>query len=236
MTDETINLDSVLSDEPVQEAETPREQADEPTGENEPTEQPQGEQEGENSGEPPEQSESVPLSAFKALEAKYKSERDRARQYEEQLAPKQEAPDPVDDPEGYERFVEQSVLARRNKKLADRMRDDHPDYDEKMAQFLVATQINPDLARQLEESDNPAKFGYDYMVSQEKSKEEAILAKHRDSLRQQILEELKAHIPQEEKPKAPQVPNLTRAPAAQSNSTQQVPASTLDDVLGDAPY
>ena len=113
----------------------------------------------------------------KAFLAKANDEKAKRQELERKLAdqdkPEETAlPDPIDDPEGYAKALEQrnanSQFAMRVTLSQELMREKHADYDEKEAAFAELMKENPALVQGLHNSSNPAKYAYDLAVKHER--------------------------------------------------------------------
>jgi len=90
-----------------------------------------------------------------------------------------------------------SRLQQMNTNLSvNMMKTIHQDYDEKESEFIEAAQSNPALIMQMNNSDNPAKFAYDYATNQRN------LAEMQDpNYREKLKAEVRAEIEAESKGK-----------------------------------
>jgi hypothetical protein len=169
--------------------------------------------------------------------------------------PIQPPPDPWTDPEGalaHERFVNQkNLMDMRISFGQDMMRSANPDYDEVEAVFIAEAQRDPVLAMQMMQAPNPAKYAY------EKGRQFKLMneigsdpAAYEQSLRDKIMEELKAtqaaeaaaqaqETPPPQPPATPPAPppptSLAGVPSSaprQANNVQWEGPTPLDKVLG----
>lgn len=179
------DLESLLNDEEEtvvpEESEAEEVQAEEAeTAETEST--------GDNEGSPPEPEEAKEESTDdgesfsdreKAFLAKANDEKAKRQALEKELESQkaqpqepEKVPDPVEDPEGYAKYLDNKNAANqwamRVSISQEMMREKHADYDEKEAAFLELAKENPALTGQLQSSSNPAKFVYDMAVKHER--------------------------------------------------------------------
>jgi hypothetical protein len=155
-------------------------------------------------------------------------------------------PDPWTDPEGamaYERQQRAMELYETRVILSEELMSQKPDYNDAKRVFIEAANADPALAQKLVRHPMPAKFVY------EEGKRLAALreigpdpAAYRDTLRQQLMEELRAEMGQQPSP----VPQAPKAPAPKSlaGQTSAVPRdphgryaprngpASLEDLLG----
>lgn len=180
-------------------------------------------------------------------EAALLDERRKRQELERKLREKEsQAPDPVDDPEGYEAHLKTQVWANKVENSRELMMDLHTDYEEKEAIFMRMVRdeegnvIDPRLVAQMNAARNPAKFAY------EKATEFQEAEKYRDPAKREALiteevakrtAELEARLAALEgkKPQGvspTQLPNLTKATAAGSNSpTPASSGETVDELF-----
>lgn len=188
-------------------------------------------------------------SNVEGLKAALVAERRRRQAAEAKVAETVEAPDPVEDPEGFK--AHQSQQAWNDKATASRdvMLDVYPDYEEKEKVFLSLVTdsegaiTDPTLVAKMQASRNPAKFVYEHVREHEeiqkfrdperrKALEAEIEAKVRKDVEAKVRAELKA---KPEGVTAAQVPDLTRATATGKNTDDQPTEEGLDEVMAGAP-
>lgn len=233
MTNELQSLDSILEAElETEEATEVVEQTPEPKVEEVVEEESKGETEeaqADDETEPPSEKEQklVPIETVLDERRKRKDLEEELKQYK-QSEPDENAPDPVEDPEGYKNYVRAEVQAEeratRITDSRDKMLLEADDYESKEKAFLVLASQDKSLVEEMNNHPNPAKFAY------EKASEYiASLAPKAEVV------ETPAEPSKEEKRKtsAVKVQNLTNASGAGSNNASIVTPLTLDDALPD---
>jgi hypothetical protein len=176
------------------------------------------------------------------------AERDKRQKAERRVAELEAAVepesriDPIEDPEGYRDSIEAKANAselRTKITLSQSMMTElDPDYTRLEGVFkgLIADEeghiTDENLVRQFQQSDNPAKFARDH------AKEHESIAAMKDPAYKVNLEaEIRAKVLAEIAEKAKQgisvtdVPNLTGAPAAGTNSQKVVPEATIEGMF-----
>lgn len=181
------------------------------------------------------------------LKAAIVAERRRRQEAERELKElrAKEAPDPHEDPEGFEAHVKQTAWQERVENARELMMDVHPDYEEMEAVFMQMVRddkgnvVDTGLVAKMQSSKNPAKFAY------EKAKEYREIEKYRDPAKRAALisEEVEKALEaklreiQAKKPEgvtATELPSLTGATAAGSNTLSRVKgAETVDELFDD---
>lgn len=179
-------LESLLNDE--EETVVSEESEPEEIQAEEETETAETESTGDNEGLPPEPEETKEETTDtgdsfsereKAFLAKANDEKAKRQALEKELesqkAQPQEPdkiPDPVEDPEGYAKYLDNKNAANqwamRVSISQEMMREKYADYDEKEATFIELIKENPALEGQLQASSNPAKFAYDMAIKHER--------------------------------------------------------------------
>lgn len=109
--------------------------------------------------------------------------RQEAEERLKQLEPDEEAPDPTDDPEGYEKHLRAKWERERWQQVAnqsrERMLEKQSDYEEKEKHFLYLASQDPELVKQMNEDPDPAAFAYnkakESLEAQEKAVEERVV-------------------------------------------------------------
>lgn len=162
------SLDSVLEGEPVEEVK-PAVVLEEPPA---PT-VPEGESLGgehlkPGEGEPPAPQETdddktVPLKSLTEERSKRQELERRLQQFEQQRNQQQEpakAPDPIDDPEGYQQYQDQRTLNDRIELSLEIGREMHQDFDDVAKAFYEEAEKNPLLAQQAIQNKAPGLFMY----------------------------------------------------------------------------
>lgn len=126
-----------------------------------------------------EEESSVPRKAL--LDERRK--RQEAEERLKQLEPDEEAPDPTDDLEGYEKHLRAKWERERWQQVAnqsrERMLEKQSDYEEKEKHFLYLASQDPELVKQMNEDPDPAAFAYnkakESLEAQEKAVEERVV-------------------------------------------------------------
>ncbi len=238
------NLDSIFTDEPDKaetseqvepsgnESDDQKATTEEATGDNTKEEN----SEDDNSETPAEEERKhVPMSAFMGVKDELKRYKERVKEIEEENGVQDEnAPDPIEDPKGYERYIKQKVsgeiLQERISTSREKALAGIDDYPEKEELFLFMANKDKSLIDKMNAHPDPAQFAYD-TAKQHRDSE-------REKLRAEIMAELNAKEPEpDKKSNALKVPDLTTATAAGSNATQpKVNRENLDDVFADSQF
>ncbi len=193
--------------------------------------------------------ESVPVKALTEERRKRQAAEKRAKDLEAKIkanAPEGEnVPDPIDDPEGYAKYVEgkNNLNALRVKVNLSRdiMLDAKDDYVEKEQVFVELAKASPYLVQQMNASPNPAKFAYqtatDYLEVQ-KMRDPKYQEELEERVREKVLKELGVQ-PEGKKKSGKKsgldVPDLSKATAAGKNSDNAEKGTGLDDIMEDSP-
>lgn len=167
-----------------------------------------------------------------------RSKRQQLQEENERLkaqAPKPEVPlpDPIDDPDGYERALRAKIEAENIEKeqLAfkvkaedsiSKMMEEHPDYRKYEDIFMFLAAQDESLKQEMFKSDDPARFAYEEGLAYEETQ--------RAELRAEIEAELKTNDITDnpaDKPSA-RTPSLAKATAADTNAA---PRDELKDEL-----
>lgn len=210
------------------------EETDEETGESEETEEAESETPSEEEG-------SVPRRALIDERRKRQDLEKQVQELRQKHEPDEEAPDPTDDPEGYEKYLRAKWEKEQWEKTANRSREKametHPDYEEKERHFLFLASQDPELVRQMNEDPDPASFAYtkakESLDAQEKAVEERVVERLRKEGK--IVEEKPGKKKSAEA--ASQVSDLTNASGAGKNTEETVTESeNPEDVFGDLKY
>jgi len=257
---ESLTLDDLFTEKgETQKAEPPTEETEaEPekaAAEGE-AEGDEAEGETDDAGPPPEGQDTIDgLKAGIAAERKKRQALEQQRaELEKRLAEldKREAPDPVDDPEGFEAHQKQIVYEARANASREFAKDAYSDYEEKEAEFMgMVTDeqgniTNPALVAQMRDHPNPAKFVYDYIREQEQiaqfrdpEKRAAYEAKIREEQAAKLREELIPEITKQVRESliksgrisAADLPDFTTATAQGSNATPRAKGvENVDDL------
>lgn len=183
-----------------------------------------------------------PSTEESGLKAALAAERRRRQEAEEKLRVKEtvKVPDPIEDPEGYAKHLE--VQNGRNEfktKIAlsrDLMLDAKEDFIEKEKVFisLVADEegniTDESLFRKFQNAPNPARFAYNH-AKEHLDIQELKSPDYREKLRAEIRAEVEAELKGKKPVSATEVPNLTKATAAGSNSEKVEELTELKDVF-----
>ena len=192
-------------------------EAEETKGE---TEEAEPKEEATEEAEPPavEDKKLVPIVALHDERRKAQAFKEELEQYKARYDLDEEAPDPVDDPEGYKAHVrEVTIKELREEKISssvNKMVEEHADYKAMETTFMVLAAQDPSLTKEMNAHPDPARFAY------EKAKEWEDAGRER--LRSEIAGTTKV-LPQEltksqkRNKSALSEPNLTKATAAGSN-------------------
>jgi hypothetical protein len=146
---------------------------------------------------------SVPLAALlderdkrQAHEAKVKEL--QAKLEEQTKTAPAPLPDVLDDQEGFVNGVKAQLatmgLQLRTEMSQELMRMSHEDYDTREAEFTVMATENPQLARDLAASPNPAKYAYDTAVKAEKLSKMDNVEEYEATLRAEIEAKVRAEL------------------------------------------
>lgn len=255
--DSTRTEEGATEAESIEAESTTGETETEDKGETEsPSEEPQEATEGESEAQPEEaeseppsdnEGESVPRQALLDERRKRQEAQEEAERLKREYGIQQdeEAPDPRDDPEGYEKYVRQKVerenWEKRVTQSRERMLEKHADFEEKEKHFVQLAQQNPDLVKQMNEHPDPAGFAYEKAQEDMSSKEKAI----EDRVIERLRKEGKLKEDSNEEPKskgkaaesASRVADLTSAAGAGNNTSDQVQEShDPQDVFSDLSY
>jgi hypothetical protein len=200
-----------------------------------PSEEP-AEQSDEVETAPQPESRNVPLKALEDERRKRQELEKRLQELEQRAQPRQQSqpqqqpqpqfPDPLDDPQGYARYMQQELQRSQFETRAmvsqEMMRAQHKDYDEVEAIFVEAARSNPMLLQEMISHPVPGKYAYEQgrkiKLMQEISDPDA----YRARLREEILAELNGT--QAQQPVAPAPKSLagaTSAPVKQSSRKSQ---------------
>lgn len=235
-------MDDVFDDEPeaeqveeVEETESKGEvEAEEEIEEVEEKAEDQEEETEEETSEPPsEEQKQVPLAAFLEVRKQLKQTKEQLEQLQGQQQPQLgEKPDPIDDPEGYEKWVENKVALEYQQKQqqqwaekAEAAREkammEHADYLEmEKAFYVLANTYDNNLVNEMMNAEDPANFAYG------KAKE------YIQTLTPQNV--LSEKMPKEP-PKTPKMPNLAKATADAPNS-EAPEKDDWDSTIGEDAY
>lgn len=189
------------------------------------------EDEQEEPAPPADENRTVPIAALTDERRKRQAIEEELKQLRAQYAPPEpQAPDPVEDPEAYKAYVRQQAEAEmvvgRIEQSRQRMLETAPDYEEMEKTFLYLNSLDPELAKQMNASHDPAKFAYETALQ------------YRENERAKLRAEIEADLNRKPDVKSKaKVPDLTKAAAKGGNTTKMEELSEdLDTYLGDRPY
>ena len=160
------------------------------------------------------------------LEAKIKG-------FEEKTIEKEpvKAPDPIDDPEGFNQYQDRKVFNLALKFDQRQMQKDHKDYDEVVSHFKKMAGENPALVETFQKQEFPATYAYNTAKSDLNSKKYSdpnFLENLEKELEAKILAKLKAESPVDSKPDASKLPKLNSATSVASNIETKVEVNEED--------
>lgn len=178
----------------------------------------------------------------------YLDEKRKRQEAEEKLAKfeqqeKEVVPDPVEDPQGYAKYLEgkqdRSSLALKINLSRDMMLSldaYKADYEELEGHFIEMAAKNPALAVQMNASPNPAKFAYD-TAKEDREIQKLKDPKYLEKLEAEITERVLKQLSDPDKRKAiVKLPDLTTATAKGSNTTPVPKLPELSEMFGDSPF
>lgn len=192
--------------------------------------------------------ESVPVKALTEERRKRQEAEARTKELEAQLSKQspepEKVPDPIDDPQGYAKFMEdkanQDALRTKVSLSRDIMLDLKEDYEEKEKVFMDLVKTNPYLVQQMNASSNPAKFAYNTAAEHletQKVRDPKYLEEMKAKWKEEFLAELKQQEGKPDKKSALDVPDLTKATAAGKNSDiKEREVTHVNDVMQDSPF
>lgn len=197
-------------------------------------------------GEPPspDEDKSVPQAALLAeRRRRQKAEEEAAKLRDEQE--KAKAPDPEEDPEGYAKWAEEryanvswNTKVHFSRKAAMKVHDDYETLEQRFLGLVMedGKVTNQALIDQMKANDDPADFVYSYMKEYEEIQTWSDPKKREEYIQEQVKKALESQAPPKpDSVKATELPNLTQATAAASNTEPVEKVSTLSDVTKDAP-
>ena len=146
--------------------------------------------------------------------------------------PKEEEPDPLDDPEAYKKWVKETTRrelraeqdSERKRMLEDsrsQMLELKDDYEDKEKIFEILTFRDKSLVEKMLQSPNPAKFAYDHATAYVDS----VMPKVSKEEKEEVVEEL-----------VKDLPNLAKMTAQTSNKVEVSKEEDIDDVFADMKY
>jgi hypothetical protein len=152
------------------------------------------------------------------------------RELQSKNAPKDEnAPDPIDDPSGYEKYLrskwEKESYEKRINESQERMKEAHSDYSDMEQHFVFLATRDPDLVKQMNASLDPAKFAYETA--------KADRTKFESEVEKRVMEKLKKEGKLKDLKAPPSdVASLIDSPGAGKNSEKPVKEITsIGDVF-----
>jgi hypothetical protein len=186
--------------------------------------------------EPPAEKEPklVPIAALLDTRRKLDETRKEVESLRGQIPKSDEKPDPIEDPEGFEKWVRADALAEvQLKQQADEkerldtsrsaMLESHDDYMDKEGVFMFMARNNQPLIDEMLNNPNPAAFAY------EKGKE--YLTQQKAALRAEIL----AEAGESTETIVPKVPSLASA-SAPTNTIHVEKDEDIDEMFEDQKY
>jgi len=166
MTDEVENVDGIFEDAKVPEyQETEQKGVKESTPPVDKENKTINTKDAEKESEVETQEQTVPLKAL--LEARRKTHEleDRLAKIEQLNAPPAEAPNPVTNPNEYEKFIEKKLTVKELESRINNSRSEmlgqHADYEDMEDTFLFITRKNPGLITEMNKHPEPARFAYE---------------------------------------------------------------------------
>lgn len=179
------------------------------------------------------------------LKAAIVAERRKRQEAERKVRELQEkdAPDPEEDPEGFAAHVKTAAWQEKVDNSRELMMDVHDDYEEMEAVFMQMVRdesgevIDPARVAKMNSARNPAKFAYDEAKAYLEAEQYRDPEKRAALISQEVEKALEAKLKEIQKPKevdVTQLPNLTGATSAGSNTLKQArPVETLGEVFGE---
>lgn len=198
-------------------------------------------QTGETTSPQDEDKEDWQYKAYKDEKSKRQERDAKIAELEEKLSQlsqkESQIPDVLDDQEGFvnslRNEVQQQVSAIRTDLSREFMMSIHDDYEEKEKIFIELANQTPELAAQLRNSSNPAKFAYDQAKKHEEFKEMQDVDSYKAKIRAEVEAQIKAEYEEKAKSNAEKTSNITpslaNARAAKESETVEIPS--LDDLL-----
>jgi len=195
----------------------------------------------EEEAEPPavEEVKSIPIAALKDERQKRQSAEAELSKYRQKYEKDIDAPDPVDDPDGFKEHVRKTVIGEERTKRFDASRETaletYDDYEKMETTFKFLASQDETLVTNINANTDPSKYAYDTA--------KAYLQAQKDELRAEILGEAGVQPVKKEPTKAElrnksavAVPNLTNATAAGANSVPVVKMDDVDEMFGDSVF
>ena len=244
------DLDEVFNDAPAEPAVEPEAQQVEAEAAPEAPEPAEAEQTAETTaatGEKPEKEEWT-YAAYKDEKGKrqeFAKENEDLKAQLAQLQPKQEAtqaPDPVDDPEGFTAYVQRQAEDLADSRMLhfteNLMKKNHDDYDEKKAVFIKLVQENPSLGDKARASGDPLGFLYDQATKHQQYQEMQDVDGYKAKIRAEVLAEIEAGKAGEAQAKADKTSSITPslATATAANASEALPDVNLAGMFLDRGY
>lgn len=244
-TSEETESETGETDDTGEEAGGETEEASETEGEPDAEGQEDTSGESEEAEPPSAEESSVPRAALQDERRKRQELEKQVEEFRRKYEADEEAPDPAEDPEGYEQHLRQKWERERWQETANRSRErmleQHDDYEAKERQFLQMAAADPDLTRQMHESPDPAAFAYEkateQLTAQEQAVEQRVIARLREEGRLKEPGQKSSEEPEKGKSKADaasKVSDLTSSAGAGNNSEETVRESTdPEDIFED---
>lgn len=230
----TILSDEDTSDEDVVTEEVTEDPVEEPEPQEPPQEEPEPEPVEEPAAEEPKEPSMVPLAALQEERQKRQELDDRLAKLEGDKAPPEPepVPDMLEDPEGYQRWVSNTVRTAQLNAFEESARDVHgDDVVESAYKAFEAIKGTPEAAAII-----AARNPWRSMVKWHKDRQEAAKvnseewrASEREKIRSELLAELRP-----EKAAPPPPPSLAKAANLGNRTEREIDESalSLDDILG----
>ena len=175
-------------------------------------------------------------------------ERDKRKRYQAQVeemqrqldeAKKEPLPDVLEDQEGFvgqlRQEFQQTILQNRIEDSQEMMRMLHEDYDDVEARFVEMAGDTPELAAQMRDARNPAKFAYDTVKKAEKLAQldnvEEMEAKLRAEAEKKAREDLEKQYQEKIAELEEKVGSLSPSIAGQRAAGANTPVITFEDPL-----
>lgn len=191
-----------------------------------PSEEPAEQPDAVETAEAQPESRHVPLKALEDERRKRQELEKRLQELEQRAQPRQpqqsqqqpppQFPDPLDDPQGYARYMQQELQRSQFETRAmvsqEMMRAQHKDYDEVEAIFVEAAKSNPMLLQEMISHPVPGKYAYEQGRKIKLMNEISDPDAYRARLREEILAELNGT--QAQAPVAPAPKSLAGATSA----------------------
>lgn len=226
--------------EPEAEA-TPEPEAKEPETEAETT----GEKESDSTPEPgkpaavKEEEGSVPRQALLDERRKRQEAEEKLRAFESSRK-EEPTPDPIDDPDGYTKRLEQKWQQQNLQTRVDMSRELmsalHEDYPQREAEFEKMMQEDHSLAQKAAAASNPTKFAYEYVIKAEKAKRLDNIDEYESQVRTELEAKIRAEMEKKYDKEKSNLDSVTPSLAKQSskgslNGASWTGPTPIEDIL-----